>query len=135
MMFFIRAAFWLIILVLLLPTDEGQRSDVYGTAEAAVKDVSAFCERNPTVCEKGRGAFDVFMQKAEFGAQMLMSFFEEKAGDLLSPGEAQPELKDGEAIENAEDKQGLLGQPRRTPAHDTPAASRSAPISAHPGTR
>ena len=134
MMFFIRAAFWLIILVLLLPTDERQRSDVYGTAEAAVKDVSGFCQRNPTVCEKGRGAFDVFMQKAEFGAQMLMSFFEEKAGGLLSPSDGQPEPNGGEPIENAEDKQGLLGQPKPTPANDAPAKpAANKPVSADLG--
>jgi len=31
MLFLIRAAFWLMIIVLLLPTDAQQRSDVYGT--------------------------------------------------------------------------------------------------------
>ena len=37
MRFLIRAAFWLTILILLLPSDDKQRSEVYGTAEAAVK--------------------------------------------------------------------------------------------------
>jgi hypothetical protein len=80
MMFLIRTAFWLMILVLLLPTDERQQSDVFGTAEAAVKDVSGFCGRNPGVCEKGKDAFDVFVHKAEFGARMLMSFISEQSG-------------------------------------------------------
>jgi hypothetical protein len=80
MMFLIRTAFWLMILVLLLPTDKQQQSDVFGTAEAAVKDVSGFCGRNPGVCEKGKDAFDVFMHKAEFGARMLMGFISEQTG-------------------------------------------------------
>ena len=39
-----------------------------------MKDVSGFCERNPTVCATGKDAFDVFVHKARFGAEMLMSF-------------------------------------------------------------
>jgi len=72
MLFLIRTAFWLTIIVLLLPTDEQQRSEVYGTAQAAVNDVATFCDRNPETCARGKDAFGVFVQKAEFGARMLM---------------------------------------------------------------
>jgi len=72
MLFLIRTAFWLMIIVLLLPTDEQQRSEVYGTAQAAVNDVATFCDRNPETCARGKDAFGVFVQKAEFGARMLM---------------------------------------------------------------
>ena len=41
-MFLIRTVFWLVILVLLLPTNAQQQNQVYGTAQAAVKDVSGF---------------------------------------------------------------------------------------------
>ena len=80
MMFLVRTAFWLMILILLLPNDEQQQSNVYGTAQAAVKDVSGFCGRNPGVCEKGKDAFSVFVHKAQFGAQMLMGFIKEQTG-------------------------------------------------------
>lgn len=79
-MFLLRTIFWLVVLVLLLPTNEQQQSQVYGTAQAAVKDVSGFCERNPTVCATGKDAFDVFVHKAQFGAEMLMSFVKERTG-------------------------------------------------------
>lgn len=72
MLFLIRAAFWLMIIVLLLPTDAQQRSEVYGTAQAAVNDVATFCDRNPETCARGKDAFSVFVQKAQFGARMLM---------------------------------------------------------------
>jgi Family of unknown function (DUF5330) len=72
MMFLIRTAFWLMIIVLLLPTDERQRAEVYGTAQAAVNDLATFCDRNPDTCAKGKDAFGVFVQKAEFGARMVM---------------------------------------------------------------
>jgi hypothetical protein len=80
MFFLIRAAFWLMILVLLLPTDKDQQSQVYGTAEAAVKDVVSFCDRNPETCATGRDAFAVVVQKAQFGARMLMDFANQRSG-------------------------------------------------------
>lgn len=80
MLFLIRAAFWLMIIVLLLPTDAQQRSEVYGTAQAAVNDVSSFCVRNPETCAKGKDAFAVFVQKAQFGARMLMDLIQNKTG-------------------------------------------------------
>jgi hypothetical protein len=93
-MFFIRTAFWLIILILLLPTNEQQQSEVYGTAQAAVKDVSGFCDRNPKVCDMGKDAFDVFVQKAQFGGEMLMAFIKEQTGvaaDSVAPADAPPQ--------------------------------------------
>ena len=72
MLFLIRTAFWLMIIVLLLPTDERQRSEVYGTAQATLNDVVTFCDRNPETCAKGMDAFGVLVQKAQFGARMLI---------------------------------------------------------------
>ena len=80
MMFLIRSAFWLMIIVLLVPTDEGQQNQVYGSAEAAVKDVATFCDRNPETCTTGKNAFDVLVHKAEFGARILMGFIMDKSG-------------------------------------------------------
>jgi hypothetical protein len=90
MMFLIRTAFWLMIIILLLPTDDRQRSEVYGTAEAAVKDVTGFCERNPEPCAKGRDVFDVFLQKAEFGAHLLMDFITDRTGGGDEPAASWP---------------------------------------------
>lgn len=103
-MFLIRTAFWLMIVILLLPTDEQQQNQVYGTAKAAVEDVTGFCERNPAACAKGRDIFDVFVQKAQFGAKMLMRFIHDdqavparsetdETGDLASPQPAASETE------------------------------------------
>jgi hypothetical protein len=91
MMFLIRTAFWLMILVLVLPTDAQQQSQVFGTAEAAVKDVTGFCDRNPSVCETGKGAFDVFVQKAQFGVAMVMGFVEGAASGTEAPKAGAPD--------------------------------------------
>jgi hypothetical protein len=88
MSFLIRIAFWMMIVVLLLPTDERQRSEVYGTAQAAVNDVATFCDRNPETCAKGKDAFGVFVQKAQFGARMLMDLINSRG----EPGEVPAEV-------------------------------------------
>ena len=98
MMFLLRTAFWLMIIILLLPTDGEQQSKVYGTAEATVKDVVTFCDRNPDTCTTGRDAFEVLVHKAEFGARMLMGFIKEQTGT----GEASSDA-------SASDEFGFLG--------------------------
>ncbi len=99
MMFLLRTAFWLAIIVLLLPTDAQQQSQVYGTAEAAVKDVTSFCSRNPSVCEKGKDAFSVFVHKAQFGAQMVIGFVKEQTGGSASQPGAVPAAPDAPITE------------------------------------
>lgn len=94
MMFLIRTAFWLLILVLLIPTDKDQQNKIYGTAEATVNDVASFCDRNPQTCATGHDAFEVLVQKAQYGAQMIMGFVEAKTngmGDGLPNPVAMPD--------------------------------------------
>lgn len=107
MMFLIRAAFWLMIIVLLLPTDEDQRNKVYGTAEAAVRDLATFCDRNPDTCTTGRDAFQVLVHKAEFGARMLMGFIKEQSGGEAVSGDA--------AWNESASDEPALSEPRSTP--------------------
>lgn len=94
MLFLLRTAFWLMIIVLLLPTDERQRSEVYGTAQAAVHDLATFCDRNPETCAKGKDAFGVLVQKAQFGARMLI--------DLINGNKGAGEGEGGNVIQDPE---------------------------------
>jgi len=120
-MFVIRTIFWLIILVLLLPTNAQQQSEIYGTAQAAVKDLSGFCERNPSVCATGKEAFAMFMQKARFGAEMLMSFVKGQTGLTAHSGEGDtsgdpsdaeaPATDDNTATQYPDGKQSSLDHP------------------------
>ncbi len=80
-MFLIRTAFWLSLLILLLPTNEQDQRIVYGNAESAIKDLRSFCTRNPDVCEASKNAAHTFGKKAQFGAKMVMDFFQEKTDD------------------------------------------------------
>jgi len=82
MFFLIRVAFWLSIVVVLLPA--GPQADpnapgvstfeAIGAAQAALKDARGFCAREPEACVVGSQALHVFGQKAQNGAKMLYDF-------------------------------------------------------------
>jgi hypothetical protein len=78
MMFLIRLAFWLGLVVLLLPTDERQQARFYTTALATVERATTFCERNTQACAVAAQLWAMFLKKAEFGARMAV--------DLVSSG-------------------------------------------------
>lgn len=77
-MFFIKLAFWLGLVVLLLPTDERQQARLYNTAASTVERAVTFCDRNGTVCAAGSDFWATFLKKAEFGARIVI--------DLVSAG-------------------------------------------------
>jgi hypothetical protein len=123
MLFLIRTAFWLMIIVLLLPTDAQQRSEVYGTAQAAVNDVATFCDRNPETCARGKDAFGVFVQKAQFGARMLMDLIngrtesgEEEAPSSGAGSLFEPASFDVSASQGSQDTQDTLNPDDREEA-------------------
>ena len=90
-MFLIRTAFWLTLIILILPTNEQDQQKLIGTAGAAVRDLQSFCVRNPDVCEKSASLFDTFTEKAKFGAKMVGDFVKEAAnGDAPGATEATP---------------------------------------------
>lgn len=78
MMFLIRTGFWLLVLVLLLPTDENQQNQIFGTAQTAMNDLAGFCDRNPQTCLTSQEAFEVLVQKAQYGAQLVMNLVDEQ---------------------------------------------------------
>jgi hypothetical protein len=77
-MFLIRVAFWLGLVVLLLPTDERQQARLYGTVVATVERAMTFCDRHAQACATGAELWATFMKKAEFGARVAI--------DLISSG-------------------------------------------------
>jgi hypothetical protein len=77
-MFFVKLAFWLGVVVFLLPSDEQQQARFYTTATTAVERVTTFCDRNARACAMGGEAWSSFLRKAEFAARLV--------GDLISSG-------------------------------------------------
>jgi hypothetical protein len=90
MMFLIRTAFWLAVVIMLIPVDDKSATaqatagDAIGAFEAAsaaqatIKDMSGFCGRNPAACEIGGRIGTTFMLKARTGARLAYQFFDEK---------------------------------------------------------
>jgi hypothetical protein len=93
MMFLLRVAFWLTIVLILLPSGgskdasntAGQGTAISATeavsaASATVSDMSRFCSRQPDACAVGAQAATVLGQRAQAGAKMLYDFLSERYG-------------------------------------------------------
>jgi hypothetical protein len=87
MFFLLRVAFWLTIVLVLLPSGKpegGSHGANVGTTEAvvaasaAVSDMSGFCERQRDACEVGTQAAAVIGQRAQAGARMVYDFISER---------------------------------------------------------
>jgi Family of unknown function (DUF5330) len=105
MRFLLRIAFWLTVVVVLLPSIQrgGSATSAIGAGEAvsaagaAVSDVRQFCVRQPDACVVGSQALTGLGQKAQAGAKMLYEFLSERFGQ---PGKAD---KPGRAGKPAQD--------------------------------
>ena len=80
MFFLLRVAFWLSIVLILLPSGDYQpktaapsigAADAIGAATAAVSDMSGFCQRQPDACEVGGQAAVALGQRAQAGARSV----------------------------------------------------------------
>jgi hypothetical protein len=87
MFFLLRMAFWLGLVLVLLPrekTPESGKLPQIGTSEAvsaataAVSDMSQFCKRQPSACEVGGQAATVIGQRATDGARKLYKIIIDK---------------------------------------------------------
>jgi hypothetical protein len=88
MFFLIRTAFWLSIVVMLLPTPDSMKSEggvgatqAIGAASATMSDMKQFCVRQPDACEVGAQALTQFGHKAQASAKWLYEFLSEKLGN------------------------------------------------------
>ena len=50
-MSFVKAGFWVFLIILLLPTNGQERYQLYAAAQRTVSDIGGFCTRNPDVCQ------------------------------------------------------------------------------------
>lgn len=91
-MFLIRLAFWLTLVLLVLPMPE--RGDAHAVdavspadpspqlsvidamvvAQSAISDAAGFCGRNPETCETGLELAGTLREKAQYGAQLVYEY-------------------------------------------------------------
>lgn len=77
----LRLAFWLALVVLLLPTDAQQQARLSRFANTAMERIATFCDRNAKSCDVAAEVWATFLRKAEFGIRLV--------GDLLGSGGRQ----------------------------------------------
>ena len=88
MRFLLRMAFWLGVVLVLLPSGgsdpapktELSAVDALSAAKAAMGDLRQFCERQPDACVVGSQAAAAIGQRAQAGAKMLYEFLSEQLG-------------------------------------------------------
>jgi hypothetical protein len=85
MFFLLRVAFWLSIVLVLMPSGAPQSNapkidagDAVSAAFAAMSDMGNFCDRQPEACEVGGKAAVAFGQRAQAGARFLFEVLSEK---------------------------------------------------------
>ena len=87
MFFLLRMAFWLGLVLVLLPRDKTPESDklpqvgaseAVSAATAAVSDMGQFCKRQPAACEVGGQAATVLGHRATEGARKLYQIIIDK---------------------------------------------------------
>src|SRR5580698_11615639 len=87
MFFLFRLAFWLGLVLVLLPRDKTPESEklpqigaseAVSAATAAVSDMGQFCKRQPAACEVGGQAATVIGQRAQGGARKLYQIITDK---------------------------------------------------------
>jgi hypothetical protein len=70
-MYFVKAAFWIFLVILLLPSNGQEKYELYGTVERTIVDIGNFCERNPDVCEKVSNMATGVVDKLRHTAEMI----------------------------------------------------------------
>ena len=87
MFFLLRMAFWLGLVLVLLPREKTPNldkvpqvgaSEAVSAATAAVSDMGQFCKRQPAACEVGGQAATAIGQRAQDGARQLYKIITDK---------------------------------------------------------
>jgi hypothetical protein len=90
MFFLVRMAFWLGLVLVLLPTEktpESEKLPQIGATEAvtaagaAMSDMGNFCTRQPAACEIGSQAASVIGHRAQAGARKVYQMITDKKPD------------------------------------------------------
>jgi hypothetical protein len=107
MFFLLRTAFWLSIVVMLLPTPDSMKTpDGVGAAKAVsaasatMSDMGQFCTRQPEACNVGSQALTQFGHKAQASAKWVYEFLTEKLGDNTAARPAKATPADLEGSQN-----------------------------------
>jgi hypothetical protein len=128
MMFLIRVAFWLCVVILLLPSGKTEQvaagpqigaADALSAASATFADMRQFCSRQPEACTVGSQAAVAFGQKAQASVKYVYDFLTEK---LAHEPAATAAASGGTETLAAKPSQNTLTPTDRGPAFRGPAS-------------
>lgn len=89
--FLIKSAFWLSVVLLLIPFggEDGRPTvgavETFLAARAVIDDMSGLCERRPEACEVGRAAMQTIGVRARKGARIAYGVLDEHFGEQTEP--------------------------------------------------
>ena len=140
MFFLLRMAFWLGLVLVLLPRETTPESDklpqlgaseAVSAATAAVSDMSQFCKRQPAACEVGGQAATVIGQRAQEGARKLYHIITDKTDNKTEKTDKKATDKKAPdhtgSIGRTDDADASLTAPRDTLTPDDMVAEWRAP--------
>lgn len=91
MFFLLRTAFWLTLVLVLIPFGSDQENttptetvdpvSAFLVAQATVSDISGFCSRNPQACETGGNALTVIGSRARDGVRIVYEYIDARVED------------------------------------------------------
>jgi hypothetical protein len=87
-MFLVRSAFWIALIIWLIPSDPAKQAEMYQTASYAVHRAVTFCDRNANICESAGTYWGIFKEKAAVGAHMLGDLINERLAAQQQPSRA-----------------------------------------------
>ncbi|HEX4409801.1 MAG TPA: DUF5330 domain-containing protein [Xanthobacteraceae bacterium] len=130
MFFLLRMAFWLGLVLVLLPLGSSQQvpssdvgaTDAISAASATVGDLRQFCTRQPDACTVGSHVATALGYKAQAGAKMLYDFLTEQMAPKETGSVANNGSRYGKSplVKPALDKADPGSQNTLTPADMTP---------------
>ncbi|CCE09158.1 conserved hypothetical protein [Bradyrhizobium sp. STM 3843] len=137
MFFLLRMAFWLGLVLVLLPREKTPETDklpqinaqeAVQAATAAVSDMSQFCKRQPQACEVGGQAATVIGHRAQEGARKIYQIITDKAEKQAGPEKPIGPEKPANLDKRYSDRTGSIDAPviEELPAGEAPADTLSA---------
>ncbi|WP_186400985.1 DUF5330 domain-containing protein [Stappia sp. P2PMeth1] len=134
MFFLLRCAFWIALVLLILPIDTGEDGKdgiginpvaAFFAAQSTISDLSSFCERNPQTCETGGQAISQIGAKAKVSARMIYEYLDEN-GELTTGATGTLTAADLEPVWSLGEGAAPAGTGSAAPAAGEPAANQTA---------
>ncbi|MBO6893634.1 MAG: DUF5330 domain-containing protein [Roseibium sp.] len=112
MLFLLRTAFWLTLVLALIPLGSDYESkpeeqvnpvSAFIAAQATVSDIGGFCQRNPQACETGGDAITAIGHRAANGARIVYEYFGAQVQDTSQrPGQLADAPASTETVQSSQ---------------------------------